>query len=564
MKKSAALVLVILLSNFCSLFKAKVVPYPTGVIFPVIEDQELIYEGEVTSLIQKKGDLLYFATRDGKVYCFDGSKQEMLWQFDIPGSPSSSPYLSENRIYIDVGENNLYCLGFDGELRWKTQFTDKISSGIAESGEQVFLGTENGQLYGLNAENGQELCQYQADGAIRSNLVIWQDFLLFGCDDNKLYFVDKRGMLRGKIDTGGRIGKTMTADENFLYFGTDDRYLHCVNLKRKKTKWKILSGGATFVPPAVAAKRVLFLCWNCVLYCINKKSGTILWWGSVPSRSYYRVEVIQDKAVVTSFSPELVSFDLQTGESRGAFKAPQEIKSNPAWLAPHLLINLYDPDNNTGKLVFLKKEVKATVLPSRKSPNKINEEIVFRANGIGFHLPVYEFYLTRFVTARFHPGILFLFPDGEKEIVQESSESDTWEWFPEEEGFYSIEVVVVDEKEKAQARFPFYIHRGVVAVSLSSVITSPQKIGREIVVTASSEGLAAPRFEFRLSRLRWVSIPSQFSLIVLESEEVVQELSEMNTWTWTPESEGLYLIRVIAQDGAETAAAGLTFVIDRE
>lgn len=564
MKKSAALLLVVFFTNFCSLFKEKVVPYPSGVMFPVIEESALSYEGEIVSLIQEKDQLLYFVTRDGKVYCFDGQKQDVLWHFDIPAPCSSSPYLSESRIYIADDENSFYCLDPDGKLLWQKGFTEKITSGSMERWGQVFLGTEDGQLFCLSAETGEELWRYQAGDAIRSNLVVWQDFLLFGCDDHHIYFVGKGGILSEMHDVGSRIEKTLAVEENLLYFGTEDRYLQCWNLKRKKRKWKILSGGATFVPPVVAGKRILFLSWNCVLYCLNKNSGTILWWGSIPSRSHYRVEVIQDKAVVSSFSPDLLCFDLKTGKNLGAFHASQEIKSNPAWLAPYLLINLYDPEDDAGKLVFLKKEVKADLSPSRKAPSKKNEEIVFRAESTGFHLPMFEFSMTRYVTAHFYPGIYLLFREGEKKVVQERSDSGTWEWFPEEEGLYYIEVEIVDEKEIARAEFPFLIHEGIVGASLSSTKVSPQPAGQKIEFTAVSKGLVAPRYEFRLGRLGWANLPSQFSLLVLEKEEVVREGAAVNKWAWIPEDPGVYLIRVIAKEGEKETSACMAFVVEEK
>ena len=564
MKKSAILLLVILFASSCSLFRKKVVPYPSGVIFPVIKDQELSYEGEIVPLIQKKEHFIYFAARDGKLYCLDGLKQEIAWQYVIPASLSSSPALSESRLYAADDDNTLYCLDHDGRLLWKTQFTQKITGGIAESGEQVFIGTEEGQLHSLNVGTGQKLWQFQAGDAIRSNIVTWQDLVLFGCDDNHVYFIGKGGMLRGKYDAGANLGKTLSVDENFLYFGTADRFLHCVNLKRKKKSWRILSGGATFVPPVLTEKHALFLCWNCVLYCLNKNNGTILWWGSVPSRSYYRVEVIQDKAVVSSFSPKLICFDLQTGKNLGTFDAMQEIKSNPIWLAPYLLVNIYDPETDAGKLAFLKKEVKADLSPSKKSPNKKNEDIVLRAKDTGFYLPRYEFYLTQYIPGRFSPGIFLLFRKGERTVVQESSEKATWEWFPEEVGFYNIEVVITDEKEKARTEFPFFIHEGEVTVSLDSTKASPQHVGQKITFTAVSSGLGSPRYEFRLSRLRRVSIPAQFAFLCAGNEEVVRASSERNRWTWSPEKEGRYLIHVIAQDGEEKASAHTAFVIEKE
>jgi outer membrane protein assembly factor BamB len=564
MKKSAVLLIVILFCQFCSLFKAKVIPYPSGVIFPMEKDQEISYEGEIISPLRKKDHFFYFSTRKGKVYCVDGLKREMLWQVDIPASLSSPPYLAEDRIYVNDSESTLYCVDLEGNILYKIAFMSKITSGIGVDKGQIFVGTEKGLLYCLSAETGQVLWQFQADDAVRSNPVIWQDTVLFGCDDHQVYFLDKKGGLSGKLDVGGRIGKTLSVDENLMYFGTDDRYLQCVNLKRQKIKWKIHSGGVTYVPPVVAGKRIFFLCWNCVLYCLNKNTGTILWWNSVPSRSFYRIEVIDARVVVTSFSPELVSFDIQTGESTGSFDASQEIKSNPLWFAPFMMVNLHNPENDTGTLMFLKKEVKTILSSSRESPRKQNEEIAFTARETGFYLPKYEFFLTRYIRARFYPGILLLFPEEGRKTVQASSESPTWEWFPEEEGSYYVEVIVTDERENAQAKIPFIIQERIVEVSLSASLKSPQKLGQEIVFTADESGSIQPQYEFHLSRLKWVNILSDFFLLFVESEKIVQDTSEVNFWTWIPGNEGLYVIRVFVQDEQETATSQMAFAINKE
>ena len=564
MKKSVILFCVVLFCQSCSLFKAKIVPYPTGVIFPVEMDEEQSYEGEIISPIQKESHLLYFSTRKGKVYCVDGQKREMLWHTDIPASLSSSPYLTENRIYVYDSEKTLFSMDRAGKLLSKMTFVSEITSGIAVNEGQIYVCTEKGLLIGLNEETGQLLWQFQAGDSVRSNLVIWQDKVLFGCDDHSIYLVDNRGRLSGKLSVGGRIGKSLAVDGDLLFFGTDDQYLHCVNLKRQKRKWKIRSGGATFVPPVVVGKRIYFLCWNCVLYCLNKKNGTMLWWNSIPSRSYYRVEIIEQKVVVSSFSPELVCFDVKTGEKKGSFGALQEIKSNPTWLAPFLLVNLHDPEADIGKLVFLKKTVSVILSSTRKSPHKPNEEITFTAKDNGFHLPEYEFFLTRYIMTKLYPGIYLLFPQGERQVVQESSDTGTWSWFPEEQGYYNVDVVVVDEKERAQAKFPFLIQKKAVDLSLTSSVESPQNVKQEIVFSAEFSGFLTPRFEFRLSRLKWVNILSQFSLLFAEDEEVVQETSAENSWRWTPKKRGMYLIRVIAQDEKESATAHLSFVIKKE
>ncbi len=564
MRKTASIILVVILSSVCSLFRAKVVPYPTGVTFPLIEDGELPYEGEIIPQIQSIDSFLYFSTRKGKVYCVDAQNRRILWQFETAAPLVSPAFLGENRVYVYDAEDALYCIGEQGKLLWQSMLPEKITSTVLEYNDRVYLGTEEGQVYCLSSASGEEIWRFQAEGAIRSNLVTWRSLVLFGCDDHSVCFIDQSGNLTEKYAIGSSVGRTLLVDGNSLFFGTEDRHLQCLNLAKRKTRWKIRSGGTSYVPPVVDEDKVFFLCWNSVLYCLNKKNGTIQWWGTVPSRSYFRVEVIEDKVVASSFSSELVGFDKKTGEEKGTYEAAQEIVSNPVWVKPFLLVNLYDWEDERGKLVILKKEVKVILTPSRGSPQKRNEEVVFSARDTGFYLPKYEFYLTRLEKYWLNPGFFIFIPLEEKQVVQESSEESTWNWFPEEVGYYKVEVQVTDEKEKAWAELPFCIQKEAASANLTVSVESPQETGKEIVFKAAASGLINPKFEFRLSRLIWLSVFSDFVILYPEEEKVVQESSESDSWTWIPEERGFYRIRVVVQDDQEKTEAEILFTIKKK
>lgn len=563
MRKTAVLLLFFAFYGGCSLFKSKISPYPSGIIFPLIKDAELAYEGEIINRIQKYGDRLYLTTREGRIFCIDGQKRKILWSYDTPDPLASAPFLGKDAVYALDEKSSLYCLDTAGSLKWKKTFTNKVTSEIKVDNGRIYIGSDKGEFYCLSSEDGKELWQYDADDAIHSNPVVWNNLVLFGCDDHFLYFLDQEGRLVRKFDTGGRLNATLLVDGDSLYYGSEDRCLHCVNLNRIKTKWKIRTGAETLIPPVVDDERVFFLCWNCVLYCLKKKSGTILWWNSVPSRSYYRLEVIDNKIVASSLSSTIVCFGLQRGEDQGSFDASQEIKSNPIWIEPFLLVNLYDRDSHTGKLVFLKKEVKATVSASRNSPQKVNREVLFTANATGFYMPNYEFSLAQLKKFRFYPDILVFLKDEKKKIVQESSEANSWNWFPEQEGYYIIGVKVVDEREKARTEIPFIINKVEADVSLSSSLESPQGTDKEIVFRARAEGINNPQFEFYLGRLRKIEVLSEFFFFCKE-EKVVQERSEKDTWSWTPENKGIYIVRVTAIGPEQKVDSEMTFTIGRK
>ncbi len=444
MKKFTLLFLVCIFLGFCSFFRSKIPAYPSGVIFPLEKAGEIAYKGKVIDFVKDAGGGLYLSTQRGLVYCLAGGRREILWKFEASEELASSPFLGTENIYVYDRASTLYCLSKKGRLVWKKEVKEKITTGITEFKKKIYFGTEKGIFFALEAPSGEELWRFEAGKAISSTPVFADERIIFGCDDHNLYILTEKGSLLDKIKTENKIQPFPLVENNFLYFGTDDHYFYCFNLAKRKKRWKVKIGGKIFSPLVVDGKRIFFLCWNNVLYCLNKKNGHILWWKIIPSRSFYRLEISGERILVSSFSSLLLCFDIETGEKIGEYDAGQEIKSNPLWVAPYIMFNLYDNNKDEGKLVFLKKILKVSVESSGKSPQKVGAEIAFTVSAVGFYRQNYEFYLK----------------EGEEErIVQEKSERDSWAWFPEKEGDYIVGVRVVDEKESMKAEIPFVIKK---------------------------------------------------------------------------------------------------------
>jgi outer membrane protein assembly factor BamB len=406
------------------------------------EASRVIYEGEIIKHVQKMGENLCFSTYKGFVYCLDGAKHEILWKFQAHDSISNSPFLGQERLYVFDRTNTLYGLDRKGKVLWEKKIEESISSEVRENQEKVYFGTEEGEFFALSASSGEELWRFKAGGPVSAAAAFFGNLIVFGSDEGKLYFLDQKGRLQETLEVGSKIQVAPLLDGNCLYFSSDDHYFHCFDLNKRKRRWKIKTGGKAFVSPVASEKRIFFLGSNSVLYCLNKKNGELLWWKAIPSRSFYDLEIIGERIVASSLSPVLVCFDLKTGEEKGKYEASQEIKSNPLWFPPYLLINLYDFQKKEGSLVFLKKEIKVFLTPSLQPPQKMGQEISFSASAVGFYRPKFEFYLKR----------------GEKkEVVQKESEKNSWIWFPEREGAYRVGVKISDEKEMAEAEIAFEI-----------------------------------------------------------------------------------------------------------
>ncbi len=548
MKKTYLVLFLFFLMGGCSVFQPKVSPYPEGILFPIENAGEFLYDGEIIDRIQKKENYLYFVTRKGFIYCLNALDYILAWRLRMPEAPKSPVFMGQSHFYVFDVKNNVFCYDLDGYPLWQKSLNEEITSPLEEIGNSVFLGTFQGSFIALDVLSGNEVWRVLAEEAIRSNPVFFKGQIIFGCDDHTLYFIDQEGNLRDKYLANDKILDSLLVDGKFLYFGTENNFLVCLDLKKKIKKWEVKTGGHVLPVPISDKKRVFFLAWNNVLYCLQKRNGSILWWRSIPSRSRFPLELYKDKIVVSSMSSVLVCFDVETGAKVGDFDVGKEMKSNTLWNSPLLLVNVYDRQTEKGKILQLKKLIQLTLESSVVSPQYANQEISLFATTVGFHLPQYEFYIKT---------------GEEKNIVQPASDKSTWSWFPSQPGLYTIGVTVNDEKLNKELEIPFLIEKEKPKVSFLPSKPSPQGDNEKIVFAARSTGFVDPIFELRISKVNLVLIGRRSVLSITRDslENNVLEKSESESWAWTPTSTGLYLLSLIASDDSEHDVAFRYFLI---
>jgi outer membrane protein assembly factor BamB len=523
-------------------------PYPDGILFPLEKAGEFLYDGEIIDRIQKKENRLYFSTRKGFIYCLDALDYKLQWRLRMQEAPKSPVFMGQSHFFVFDIKNNVYCFDLDGNPLWQISLKEEITSPLAEIGNFVFLGTSQGSFIAIDVLSGNEVWHVVAQEAIRSNPVAFEGHIIFGCDDHFLYFIDLNGNLIDKYLAKDKILNTLLVDGKFLYFGTENHFLVCLDLKKKIKKWEVKTGGRVLPVPVSDEKRVFFLAWNNVLYCLHKRNGSILWWRPIPSRSFFPLEIYKDKIVVSSLSSILVCFNVETGARVGDFDVGKEMKSNPLWNAPFLLVNVYDRQTEKGKMLQMKKVVQITLLSSVSSPQFVNQEISVSATAVGFHLPQYEFFIRN---------------GEEKNVTQAASDKSTWSWFPSQPGSYTVGVTVSDEKVNKQSEIPFVIEKIKSKATLYPSKASPRGDDEKIVFSAGSAGFVDPFYELRISRVNLVLIGKRSVLSIVENklENIVLEKSESENWTWTPTNRGLYLISMTVSDDSERLNVSRYFLI---
>jgi len=350
----------------CALFKTKASSPPASEVFPLKEEGRVLYEGEINRLVQKAGGRLFFSTAKGYLYCIDAAKKDVSWKFSARAGVSAPPCLSEGRIYFADAENELYCLDEAGTLVWEKKLAEKLSGEIGRGSGTILLSTVDGKVVALDPSTGNEMWGFNSESTIETVPVVWNQQIIFGTGDGRLYFLAPDGRRLAAFKAGARVRGPLLIDANRLYYTLQDGTFNSLNLTSRRRRWKIQTGGFLTAAPTVDEKRIYFLNSGDIFFCLNKKNGELLWWKPIPSRSFFHPEIYGAEILASSLSPLLLGFYKNNGEKSGSFDAGQEIKSNPLGFDSRLVINVYDGEAGQGILVFLKRESAVRVTSQKK------------------------------------------------------------------------------------------------------------------------------------------------------------------------------------------------------
>jgi outer membrane protein assembly factor BamB len=429
----------------CALLRPRPEPYPTGIRFPLVEEAAVVFEGRPLPVVGTDGTRVFVAASSGRLYGIDVSALKVAWTFKAERPFDEPPTLGADLLYACDSGSTLFCLDRDGNLRWRLPLPEKPASAVRESSGRIYLGTEKGRVIALDpADSGSSVWTYEARSPVRTEVVAAGDGVAFGTKDGRVHLLDRAGRLRWSFRMAAAPAAAPAVEGSRLIAGDVSRFLYALDLATGKLEWKVELGGAILAPPLAAPGRLYFPAANGVLYGMNDRSGEILWWQASPAKKIYGLATADGKIVVAAAAPRVSAYDLRTGRPAGQHDSGREVMANPLWLDPRLVVVHFDPKTDQGRLVFLKREVRATLTPGKLSPQPEGEEIPFTADAVGFFNPTYEFYVK----------------SGEsRTVLQKPSTRKTWSWFPEKAGAYAIGVKVVDEKTSAEAEFPFVVDK---------------------------------------------------------------------------------------------------------
>ena len=113
----------------------------------------------IVSDVCRAGERLLAITRADSLLCLEAASGRLVWSYRGGGSlyPAAyrSPAAAGGRVFFGDSDGTVHALdGDSGRVLWKHDLRDGIGTGILASGEVLYVGAGEGEVYRLRQDNG--------------------------------------------------------------------------------------------------------------------------------------------------------------------------------------------------------------------------------------------------------------------------------------------------------------------------------------------------------------------------------------------------------------------------
>jgi outer membrane protein assembly factor BamB len=130
--------------------------------------------------------------------------------------------------------------GAGARVVWSVALDSSVDSSPAVVGDRVFVGTADGDLCAVSADQGQVLWRFSTGGAVVSSPAVADDRVVFGSVDCFVYCVGAAdGKLRWKYRTWKPVTAPPTVAAGVVYVGSVDGSLTALGLDTGEVRWQV-------------------------------------------------------------------------------------------------------------------------------------------------------------------------------------------------------------------------------------------------------------------------------------------------------------------------------------
>jgi outer membrane protein assembly factor BamB len=328
-------------------------------------------EGSVISSPSIEDSIAYVGSTDGYLYALDAWNGDLIWKYKTGDLIESSPAVANGKVYTGGDDGYVYCLdAYTSVLQWKTfvngnlPFTFgtvvlKSSPAVVESmgGTVVYIGSLDGYLYAIDADNGDINWKTKALGPIESSPAYFNGAVYFTAEEpniGALYKLDaasgeqlwKKEILYEYQFTGGNqmLGSPSVADGK-VFAPASLRAYYAFDVASGEQVWQFTEPNAMeFIASSpLYVDGQLFIINKFSITSLDADTGKEIWSSFTGDELYTSLSYADGKLYLMTSQRHIFILDAaNNGTKLASFEMPSASWSSPSLANGRLYIGCND------------------------------------------------------------------------------------------------------------------------------------------------------------------------------------------------------------------------------
>lgn len=214
---------------------------------------------------------------------------------------------------------------------WITKLGGSIYAPVAFRDGMAYVGTTAGLLFAVDVADGTPKWAFTAGRPIHGGALATEDAVFFVCDNGFLYRLDRESgeevwrydlgdaqtvrVLAHAVEESFDLDTTAPTPllvEGVLFVGAGNGSFHAVDAESGERVWRVDIGGKVRTTALALGRNVVFGGWDGTLQAVDRASGAVAWSREVPGEITSEPALIDGMLILGTRSGLLVALDPET------------------------------------------------------------------------------------------------------------------------------------------------------------------------------------------------------------------------------------------------------------
>jgi outer membrane protein assembly factor BamB len=264
------------------------------------------------------------------------------WDKSYSRPVTSTPAFSGNRVFFGSRDRNLYALDREtGDLAWRYRAADGIGASPAVSGNRIIGADYKGNVFALGVADGKVIWTRKLPGKVVSSPSVGDGEVVVGCYDGTAYALStETGRVMWRLKTGGRVRGTSAYQDGRFFVPSYDGRLYAVTAGT--VAWRANLQSQLESSPDVEGDRVVVGAANGRIYGLQTATGEVEWSFGTGAAVKSFVTVSGGKVYVGSNDKSLYCLNMKDGTLVWKAETSGPVLGRAALTGDHVIFPSYD------------------------------------------------------------------------------------------------------------------------------------------------------------------------------------------------------------------------------